>query len=283
VSGTVTANNRLCGYATDYGRLAPLFSVRAFSLPWLAVELNPLNSLGGRGTLAASLRRVAHSCRDRVYRHVLDENSTPAAARLTLTRRREGHYVHLSDATMDVAAPLFSSEPALCLTDPPYFDFISYDTFSQIFRAWQPESDLGGAPLLPNGQLETSEYFGRRLGHALSHVDASLAPGAPIVFTFKGSSRAWQAISIALDQAKLRVTALWPVLADPHMGHHSDAGNCEYDMVIVARPAAETIFEGPSTNPKDWLADLDVTVSAADQRNMRDAFAIASTRWGRLA
>ena len=55
VSSTITSNNRLCGYATDYGRLAPLFSIRAFSLPWLAVELNPLNPTGGRGTLAAAL------------------------------------------------------------------------------------------------------------------------------------------------------------------------------------------------------------------------------------
>lgn len=38
-SHALTFNNRLCGYATDYGRLAPLFSVRSYCLPILSVEL----------------------------------------------------------------------------------------------------------------------------------------------------------------------------------------------------------------------------------------------------
>ena len=49
--------DRLCGYATDYGRLSPLFSVRGYSLPALAVELNPLNLKSGRGTIAACIER----------------------------------------------------------------------------------------------------------------------------------------------------------------------------------------------------------------------------------
>jgi adenine-specific DNA methylase len=32
LSNALTTNNRLCGYATDYGRLAPLFSIRSYSL-----------------------------------------------------------------------------------------------------------------------------------------------------------------------------------------------------------------------------------------------------------
>ena len=45
LSNALGTNNRLCSYATDYGRLAPLFSVRGYSLPFLSVELNPFHEI----------------------------------------------------------------------------------------------------------------------------------------------------------------------------------------------------------------------------------------------
>jgi putative DNA methylase len=54
VSNALSTNNMLCGYATDYGRLAPLFAgVRSYAMPVLSVELNPLHPHGGRGNLDA--------------------------------------------------------------------------------------------------------------------------------------------------------------------------------------------------------------------------------------
>ena len=44
-SNALVSNNRLCSYATDYGRLSPLYSIRGYSLPALSVELNPLHSV----------------------------------------------------------------------------------------------------------------------------------------------------------------------------------------------------------------------------------------------
>ena len=69
ISNALSTNNRLCGYATDYGRLAPLFFIRGFSLPALAVELNPLARKGGRGTLAACLARAVNPTSAPVRRH----------------------------------------------------------------------------------------------------------------------------------------------------------------------------------------------------------------------
>ena len=73
VSNALGSYNALCGYTTDYGRLSSLFSaVRAYSMPVLSVELNPLHRTAGRGTLAATLRRVARSGDPTVIRHTSD-------------------------------------------------------------------------------------------------------------------------------------------------------------------------------------------------------------------
>ncbi|MGY1608746.1 DNA methyltransferase [Geodermatophilus sp. SYSU D00700] len=292
LSTTITSNNRMCGYATDYGRLAPLFSVRAFALPWLTVELNPLHRTGGRGTLAAALTRVARSCEDTVRRHVLTGRGRLTPLTMTLTRTTTGHQVAGADATAaptdtpPTAARIDVAAAHLVFTDPPYFDFISYDALSQIFRAWQPQPPLCGRPLLPDGD-DPVEAFGLRLGTALTSATARCRPDGLLAFTYKGGDDAWDAVGIALDEAKLRVTALWPVLADPHMGHHAHAGNCEYDLLVVARPLAATVprtHDAPDTaallNP---LRRRSLTVSDADRSNIRSAVRIARPRWGATA
>ncbi|AYF26690.1 hypothetical protein CSH63_04265 [Micromonospora tulbaghiae] len=286
VSSTITSNNKLCGYARDYGRLAPLFSIRAFSLPWLTVELNPLNPIGGRGTLAAALSRIARSCKDVARRHIVADDGRTSPVTVTWTRRRESHSVACADATTeddDRPAPDARDRADICITDPPYFDFIPYDTLSQIYRAWLPDQPpLSGSPLLPHGAEPVTE-FGTRLGRALAHAASVCKENALLAFTYKGSDIAWDAVGLALDHAKLSVTALWPVLADPHMGHHTHEGNCEYDIVVVTRPM--TAFE-PGTPPDDldvahWTAALRpaLRVSAADEANMRSAIRIAAPRW----
>jgi putative DNA methylase len=287
ISSTITSNNRLCGYATDYGRLAPLFSIRAFSLPWLAVELNPLNPSGGRGTLAAALTRVVRSCEDTARRHVLDAHGQVVPVTLTWPRRHDGHQVHCADASatqpdVDGTAGVLAD---LCVTDPPYYDFIPYDTLSQVYRAWLPDAqELAGQPLLPYGDDPVGQ-FGARLGQTLAFAVSSCKPDAVVAFTYKGDAVAWDAVAVGLDQAKLRVTGLWPVLADPHMGHHTHEGNCEYDMIVVTRPLTAT---EPWPPPADasaevWISTLRpvLRVSAADEANMRSAIRIAAPRWGR--
>ncbi|SCL36336.1 Adenine-specific DNA methylase, contains a Zn-ribbon domain [Micromonospora rhizosphaerae] len=286
VSSTITSNNRLCGYARDYGRLAPLFSIRAFSLPWLTVELNPLNPTGGRGTLAAALSRIARSCADVARRNIIAKGGKTNPVTVTWTRRRHSHSVTCADATTEYdgqSAPDADDRADICITDPPYFDFIPYDALSQVYRAWLPDQQhLSGPPLLPQGAEPVTE-FGTRLGRALAHAASACKENALLAFTYKGGDIAWDAVGLALDHAKLCVTALWPVLADPHMGHHAHEGNCEYDIVVVTR---QMTASEPSVPPDDvsvahWTGVLRpaLRVSAADEANMRSAIRIAAPRW----
>lgn len=278
LSNSLATNNRLCSYARDYGRLSALFSVRGYSLPALSIELNPLHESGGRGTLHQCIERVARSRSKRARRASWDLSAAkpvmqevsflPGPARSTL------RCASAADAKL-------KSPVDLLVFDPPYYDYIVYDELAELFRAWNPELCLGGTPLqsLVSGG---TDKFGITLAECLQPALTVRRVGRPIAFTYHSSkAAAWEVIATALDEAKVRVTALWPVRTDGHMGHHSHPGNCEWDVVVVCRPVDET---APAVHPKNLLASAtlfgDFDVGAADLQNFNLARQMASPRWG---
>jgi putative DNA methylase len=118
ISNALGSNNALCGYATDYGRLSSLFSaVRAYSMPVLSVELNPLHENAGRGTLSATLRRVARSGEPTVTRHAIDlADGRPV--RHTFAAHGQGRRA-IRCSSADRALPSGLGSYDLVLTDPP--------------------------------------------------------------------------------------------------------------------------------------------------------------------
>jgi hypothetical protein len=176
----------------------------------------------------------------------------------------------------------------ICVTDPPYFDYIAYSELSEFFRLWLREPDLTGEPLLP--QLESPvESFAASLGGALKATLARLQPGTPLVFTYHSADQnAWLAIGNAFDIADLAVVALWPVLSDPHMGHHATEGNCEWDVVVVARRVeevagvAESDIEDLSVK---WLEEIELSefsIGRGDRASFQFAWLMSKRRFARL-
>lgn len=238
LSNALTTNNKLCGYATDYGRLAPLFSVRSYSLPLLPVELNPLHASGGRGTLVRSFAKTVASASLSVRRYVWSPRRSRALAK-TFAFAPTRDASHVACASAENPPPSHRTPVDICVFDPPYFDFISYSELSEFYRAWLTAGNLGGSPLLPS-QSQPVSTFGMRFARALRSALTRLALGRPLAFTYhSGNKEAWDAIGLALDNAGLSVTAIWPVRNDGHMGHHTEAGNCEWDAVIVCRRTSE--------------------------------------------
>ena len=278
LSNSLMTNNRLCSYATDYGRLSALFSVRGYSLPALSVELNPLHTRGGRGTLQQCINRVVRSSSAVVRRSVWNpERDSVSSKRFAFERASQVGELGCSSAADH--SPM--SPVDLLVFDPPYYDYIVYDELAELFRSWNPELSLGGQPLQsPVGH--DAEDFGTRLADCLRPALRARSGGRPIAFTYHSSNpSAWQAIGIVLDEAKLRVTALWPVRSDGHMGHHSHPGNCEWDVVVVCRPIDETRAAPVQDVNGSWDSLVgDFPVSAADSRNFEEAFSMASPRFG---
>ena len=106
----------------------------------------------------------------------------------------------------------------------------------------------------------------------------------PLAFTYHSSQQhAWEAVGIALDRLDLRITALWPVRTDGHMGPHRRPGNCEWDIVIVCRPTTETHSTCLASADGFWQQSLGtLAVGAADLASFGFAYAMASNRFGKL-
>lgn len=281
LSNALTTNNKLCGYATDYGRLAPLFSVRSYSLPLLPVELNPLHQRAGRGTLAKAFARTVESASLSVRRYVWSTSARRAVAK-TFAFAPIRDSSHVACASAESPPAHLHSGVDLCIFDPPYFDFISYSELSEFYRAWLSADTLGGIPLLP-GDAQPVSSFGLRFAKALQSALSRLDAGRPLAFTYhSGKREAWDAIGLALDNAGLMVTALWPVRSDGHMGHHTDEGNCEWDAIVVCRRQSECTRVTLHASVSKWKSDVKpLAIRKADVAALDLALQMARPRFGR--
>jgi putative DNA methylase len=282
ISNCLTTNNRLCGYARDYGRLSALFSIRGYSLPSMAIELNPMHPHGGRGTLDACIERMARSANRKVRRYIWSTSSQRAEASDFNFASTQEPSVIRRNAT-DRPTPNEAGTADLAVFDPPYFDFIAYDELSYFHRVWLGSPELAGAPLLP--QLENPvDSFGVALSAAFISVVSRLKDRKPLAFTYHSAdSRAWQAIGVALDQAKLRITAIWPARSDAHMGHHSNPGNCEWDLVLICRPMSDTVPSSLDATVLSWVSFASpFSVREADRQNFNHAISVAKERYGKV-
>lgn len=284
LSNALATNNRLCGYAAAYGRLSALFSVRGYALPALAVELNPLHPTGGRGTIAACLARIDRAAGRAPIRRYAWDSSRKRAVVVDLALSTTGVDAALACRSADVFPPPDATPDVdVCVFDPPYYDYIAYDELSAFYRAWQEGCQLSGPPLLP-GRGNGAEPFGDYLGRCMRASVARLRAGSPIAFTYHSTNQdAWDAIGEAIDAADLRVTAIWPVRSDGHMGHHSHEGNSEWDLVIVCRRRGETEPQAPGFTVDQWIeAVKPLRVSGADRHNMTLAYNVVASRFARL-
>ena len=279
LSNALATNNRLCSYATDYGRLSPLYSIRGYSMPVLPVELNPLHSSGGRGTIQQCLARVVRSAANTTRRSTWNVDKQATEKKLFhLPRTAPQVDVRCSSAAnvpIDFAIDLL-------VFDPPYYDYIIYDELTEPFRAWNPAQKAGGVTLQASTLDEPGE-FGARLADCLRPALSTRKSRYPIAFTYHSAkSTAWEEVGLALDKLGLRVTAMWPVRSDGHMGHHSRPGNCEWDVVVVCRPEQET---HPTRLPRAedfWSPHFgNLRVGDADMQSFELAYQMASSRFGR--
>jgi putative DNA methylase len=283
LSNALATNNRLCGYATDYGRLSALFSVRGYSLPILAVELNPLHPTGGRGTIAACIARIERAAGTTSIRRYTWHAPKRRAVPIDLDLTTAGVSAALACRSADSVPVQDEQSINISIFDPPYYDYIAYDELSAFYRAWIRDSHLTGPPLLP-GKGNGAEPFGVYLGRCIRTITARVRGGCPIAFTYHSTNPdAWTAIGDAIDLASVRITAIWPVKSDGHMGPHSHEGNSEWDLVIVCRRSIETEPVKPEFTVDEWIAKVKpLKVSKADRSNMSLALAMAASRFARL-
>jgi len=281
LSNALATNNKFCGYARDYGRVAQLFSVRGYSLPALSVELNPFHPDAGRGTLPKIFERLVRSCdASEVRRYIWSvETKRPSPQMMQFKPFRARSGIRCGSAASRSENDRSSID--LCVFDPPYFDYIAYSELSEFHRAWLDSKRLGGTPLLPDAANPVAS-FARSLAECLKAIKRRLRPGRPLAFTYHAATtEAWDAVGKALDASDLVVTALWPLRNDMHMGHHTASGNCEWDVVVVCRRAGECRKVPSRISVDNWRRTIGrLPLSEADMNGMKHAAAMAKSRYG---
>jgi adenine-specific DNA methylase len=272
-SNHLTTNCMLTSYAAGWRRLTPLFSIRAFRHVPRPIELNPWLEGTGRGTFPNAIRQVSRAS---------------AFAKAPKEPVRRGGFRDV-EAVMPTTAPkvfsgnareLFdveSNSVDMVLTDPPYFDNITYSELSDFFQPWL--ENMGLVPkaakrrALVNRALrarrnneESVEEFATYLGEAFGEVHRVLKPKGLLAFTFRHSTaEGWLAMAKALARSKLKPVQVLPMPGEAGTGLHIHDGTSLWDAVLIFR-------KFPTTRPTDSLGELQATAARASARRWRDRF-----------
>ena len=137
---------------------------------------------------------------------------------------------HVLRASAD-ELPLDDELQDVVVTDPPYYDNISYADLSDFFYVWLKRSvghlhldDLGGdltpkrneavvAPYRHNGSKETARAFYEfMMARSFREAHRVLKPGAPMVCIYAHKTTlGWASLVQALRRAGFTITEAWPV------------------------------------------------------------------------
>lgn len=134
----------------------------------------------------------------------------------------------------------------LVLTDPPYFDYISYSELGHFFTPWFRRFGLisrRGAGGFPKGQLASparsrnaEERFACKLADAFREIRRVCKPEGRIVFTYQNlDGRGWQAIARAMAQAGVTPIRTLPLYGDSSASLHKRDHSISWDAVMVCR------------------------------------------------
>ena len=274
-SDHLTSNCMYAAYAFGYRRLSPLFSIHGYRHITRPVELNPWLDGIGRGTFPNALkkmRRAIHFSRSPSYLGT-DRGRDWDAVRLSPSAPRKSaagdRALVRASSSADLSA-LGDASVDLILTDPPYFDNISYSELSDFYLCWHqalgiadpPYDDPSrSAPLRENLALANRsdgavEAYAQSLAGILRECRRVLRADGLCVFTYHHSSpRAWSALARAVVRSGLRVTAVVPSRGEGQGGLHSYEGTIKWDAVLVCRPSGTRHPGG---------GDLPLVVSTSD-------------------
>jgi len=272
-SNHLTTNCMLTSYAAGWRRLTPLFSIRAFRHVPRPIELNPWLEGTGRGTFPNAIRQVQRAA---------------AFAKAPKEPLERGGFRNV-EAVPPTAAPkvlsgnareltsIESNSVDMVLTDPPYFDNITYSELSDFFQPWLEHMGLvpeaAKRRALVNRALRAQrndersiDEFAANLGEAFGEINRVLKPKGLLAFTFRHSTpEGWLAMAKALARSGLKPAQVLPMPGEAGTGLHTHEGTSLWDAVLVFRKL-------PTTAPREDLSKQQVEAARARASHWRDRF-----------
>lgn len=272
-SNHLTTNCMLTSYAAGWRRLTPLFSIRAFRHVPRPVELNPWLEGTGRGTFPNAVRQVLRAS---------------AFAKAPKEPERRGGFRDVKAVAPLTAPKVFSGNAReltavdsdsvdVVLTDPPYFDNITYSELSDFYQPWLEH--IGLVPKAAKRRAlvkralraqrkneESIEEFAANLGEAFGEMRRVLKPQGLLAFTFRHSTpEAWLAMAKALARSGLKVVQVLPMPGEAGTGLHTHGGTSLWDVVLVFRKL-------PAPSPTEILSEQQVEAARTNARRWHDRF-----------
>jgi adenine-specific DNA methylase len=252
------------GLWKNYGEyLIPPFANQAIPLVWDYPEGNPFtDGTGGFTTQLNWILRVIEHEKQTLF------NSCPPV-RVSLGSGED--------------LPFVNPEIDGVVTDPPYFDAISYADLSDFFYVWLKRSvgalfpSIFATPVTPKSDEATAlkhrhkgvesrakEHFITKLAECLAEAKRLCKPSAVVVVMFAHqSNEAWTALINALFKADLNVTSTFPIETEWATRRRSlDASALASSITVTCRPR----IAGSAVSFKDVRKEIEKTVQESVKR-----------------
>ena len=226
------------------------FARQALSMVWDFWEASPFGGASG------DVRKYLHETADLIQ--------TLAVGQPSRCVRGSATSLPLDDDSQDAV-----------ITDPPYYDNISYADLSDFFYVWLKRSvgflypdDLGGqltpkrneavvSPYRHHGSRpKAREFYEQMMAEAFTEAHRVLKPGAPLVCIYAHKTTlGWSTLVEALRTAGFTITEAWPL--DTEMANRSvgqGTASLASSIFLVARKRSLKAGVGSEA---DVMAELD--------------------------
>ncbi len=266
----LTTNCMYTAYAFGYRRTSPMFSIHSYRHITRPVELNPWQDGVGRGTFINTVRKISKAIAFAKAPQELHPEGTRVAYEDDFEREQAclGSVDDVLSGSATAAIETQSSEELhllpdgsvdLVLTDPPYFDNLSYSELSDFYLAWHQalgiapppyDDNVTSAPILQNLAItrrsdEAIKGYQERLQQIFMECNRVLKPNGICVFTYHHKrASAWDALGTALLHSGLSVTKVLPMRGEGQGGLHTYDGTIKWDAVLVCRKKKGVIKRG---------------------------------------
>jgi putative DNA methylase len=256
-------SSSLCHWHTTGEKTENTFARQALPMVWDFAEVNPFAG-AGRGNVREYVDNVAE----------IVETLAPIAP--SIVRRTSATSVPLDDSSQDAV-----------ITDPPYYDNISYADLSDFFYVWLKRSvgflypdDLGGqltpkrneavvAPYRHHGRRDVArEFYERLMADAFAEAHRVLKAGAPLVCIYAHKTTlGWATLVDALRAAGFTITEAWPLDTEmPERSVGQGTASLASSIFLVARKRLEDAGVGGEA---DVMAELDGIIAERLDRLQR--------------
>jgi putative DNA methylase len=263
VSTSLEFNSMLCGYKGGSqhrpGAIRHTFAHHAYSLPYTALENNPVARHRASGTLLKlyhdRIWRARRWALAPVERHI--EHGRPVIVPVhgeidqgievkntTALSSGERRFLLVQGSSARLGLPDESIDAIV--TDPPYYDHVQYSDLAAFFRVWLrqliPDSadwdvDLAQAAVDPHGNAGDQYLQVLTEIWAECHRVLRKGPGR-LVFTFHHwQPEAWVALSLALRRAQFELVNHYVIHSEnPTSVHIAGLRSLRHDAILVLAP-----------------------------------------------